>query len=398
MLAQRTKKLKASPTLKLLARARELSAQGNDVIALTVGEPDWETFAPVAKAGIEAIEKGITKYTPASGSVELRTAIIQQAKKDFNIEYSLKEATVASGAKFIIFAALQVLCDEGDEVIIGAPYWVSYPTMIELAGAVPVSIQCGVEHSYKLTADLLEKAITPKTKIFLYCSPSNPTGLAYTKKELMDIAAVLKKYPKIIVISDDMYNRLMLNGEELSPHILQQSPELRDRVIAVNGGSKAYSMTGWRIGWAVGPENIINAMADYQSQATGSASSISQYAAVVAIKESAELIKQVNLKLKFRCDEAIKHFSKIPNIQIVQPDGAFYLWINIEKCLGKKFEDQVVTNSKIFCDILLEKYFLSIVPGNECGVEGFVRLSFAAREELLQKAAVRMDDFISKLK
>lgn len=397
MLSKRTKNLKASPTLALLARARELAAQGNDVVALTVGEPDWATFPKIADAGIEAINKGITKYTPANGTAEIRKAILEKFKADFGLDYSIKEVTVASGAKFIIFAALQVLCDEGDEVIIGAPYWVSYPTMIELSGAKPVIVATDEKTQYKLLAAELEQNITDKTKIFLYCSPSNPTGKAYTREELEEIAEVLRKNPRVIVISDDMYNRLMLSGEYRSPHLLDVAPDLRHRIISVNGGSKAYSMTGWRIGWGVGPENIITAMTDYQSQSTGAASSISQHAAITAIKTSEPEILEVNKKLRSRCKMAIQEFSKIPELKVIVPDGAFYLWVDIQGVLGKKFKGATLKDSKEFCDILLEQFYVSIIPGNECGVEGFVRLSIAASEEQIIKAIGRMKDFVDQL-
>lgn len=398
MLSKRTKNLKASPTLALLARARELAAQGHDVVALTVGEPDWGTFPKVASAGIEAIQKGITKYTPANGTAELRKLISEKFKQEFKVDCGLKNVTVANGAKFVIFAALQVLCDEGDEVIIGAPYWVSYPTMIELSGATPRVVQTDVQTQYKLTASLLEKEINQNTKVFLYCSPSNPTGLAYTVEELQAIAEVLRKHPRIIVISDDMYNRLMLNGDFRAPHLLDVAPDLKDRVIAINGGSKAYSMTGWRIGWGVGPELIITAMADYQSQATGAASSISQHAVMTAILTSDDEIVEVNGKLKKRIELAVQEFSQIPGIEAVVPDGAFYLWVDIRSLLGKEFQGQKVVSSKIFCDILLEKFFVSIIPGNECGVEGYVRLSIAASEEQILKAIARIRDFAVQLK
>lgn len=398
MLSQRTKKLKASPTLSLLAKAKELAAQGNDVVMLTVGEPDWETFAPVSEAGIEAIQKGMTKYTPANGTVELRKVISQQVKNTLGIDYSLKQVMVSGGAKFAIFSALQVLCDEGDEVVIGAPYWVSYPTMIELASATPKIVQCPASTKYKLTAELLEKAISEKTKVFLYCSPSNPTGLAYSKEELEAIAQVLRRHPRVIVISDDMYNRLMLDGSEVSPHLLSVAPDLKDRVIAINGGSKAYSMTGWRIGWAVGPENIITAMADYQSQATGAPSSIAQFAAITAIEKTQALIEDVNKTLVHRSTRAMELFAKISDMKVIRPDGAFYLWVDISKCLGKSYQGQIVDSSKVFCDILLEKFFVSIIPGIECGSEGFVRLSFAAHEDQMAKAIQRISDFVSSLK
>ncbi|RYZ75442.1 MAG: aminotransferase class I/II-fold pyridoxal phosphate-dependent enzyme, partial [Proteobacteria bacterium] len=265
MLSKRAQNLKTSPTLFLVAKAKELQAQGHPVISLTVGEPDWATFPVAAKAGHEAIDTGLTKYTPANGTLELRQAIAAKIKSEIGQEYGPKSVTVASGAKFIIFGALQMLVSPGDEVILNSPYWVSYPTMIELADGVPVIVDCGADVNFKMTPEKLEKAITPKTKAFLFCSPSNPTGVVYSLAELKALAEVLKRHPHVYVISDDMYNRLMLDGSKLAPHILQAAPELKERVVLVNGGSKAYSMTGWRIGWAAGPEKVITAMSDYQS-------------------------------------------------------------------------------------------------------------------------------------
>lgn len=397
MLSKRAQNLKASPTLALVARAKELTAQGHDMISLTVGEPDWRTFEIPSKAGIEAIEKGITKYTPANGTVELRQAIVEKIKKDLGLQYTAKQVTVASGAKYVLFAALQVLCNPGDEVIIATPYWVSYPTMVELADGVPHIVECGIKENFKITPEKLEKAINSKTKAFLFCSPSNPTGLLYSAQELRALAEVLKRHPNVVIITDDIYNNLVFDGSKAAPHILQACPELQDRTIAVNGGSKAYSMTGWRIGWASGPEKIITAMADYQSQSTGSPSSISQHAALAAIKGCDPDIAEVVRKLKVRCEAGMQELNKVPLFKAAKPDGAFYFWVDISACLGKKFEGTVVASSKDFCNILLEKYYVATVPGIECGSEGFMRLSFAVSEETMKRGIARMADLVSKL-
>lgn len=398
MLSKRAKNLKTSPTLFLVAKAKELAAQGHDVISLTVGEPDWATFPVAAQAGIEAIQKGITKYTPANGTMELRQAIVAKIKDELQLDYTPKQITVASGAKFVIFAALQMLCDPGDEVIVATPYWVSYPTMIELADGVPRIVECGEKENYKITPELLEKAISAKTKAFLFCSPSNPTGLLYSAAELKALAEVLRKHPHVNIISDDMYNRLVFDGSRVAPHILQVAPDLKDRTIAVNGGSKTYSMTGWRIGWAAGPEKIITAMGDYQSQSTGSPSSISQHAALAALKNSENDILNVVKVLSKRREAALADFKRIPEFRVSPPDGAFYYWVDIRQCLGKKFEGQPVATSKEFCDILLNKFYVATVPGIECGSEGFMRLSFAVSEETMKRGIDRMKDFVSQLK
>jgi aspartate aminotransferase len=397
MLSQRAQNLKASPTLALVAKAKELSSQGHDVISLTVGEPDWGTFSAPSKAGIEAIEKGITKYTAANGTLELRQAIVGKMKKDLGLEYTPKQITVASGAKYVLFAALQMICSPGDEVIIATPYWVSYPTMVELADGVPRIVECGEKENYKITPALLEKAITPRTKGFLFCSPSNPTGLIYSREELKALAEVLKKHPQVVVISDDIYNNLVFNGERVAPQILQVAPELKERTVAVNGGSKAYSMTGWRIGWAAGPEKLITAMADYQSQSTGSPSSIAQHAALAAIQNCDPDIAAVVKKLIHRAEAGMKEFKRIPEFKVAKPEGAFYFWVDIRACFGKKYQGRTVQNSKDFCDILLEKYYVATVPGIECGSEGYMRLSFAVSEETMKRGIDRMAEFVQSL-
>ncbi|MGZ3796018.1 MAG: pyridoxal phosphate-dependent aminotransferase, partial [Pseudobdellovibrionaceae bacterium] len=369
ILSKRAQNLKTSPTLFLVAKAKELQAQGHPVISLTVGEPDWPTFPAAARAGQEAIEKGITKYTAASGTPELRQAIVEKVKSEIGLDYGVKNVTVASGAKFIIFGALQMLCSPGDEVILNSPYWVSYPTMVELADGVPVIVECGEADHFKMTPEKLEKAITPKTRAFLYCSPSNPTGLVYTREELRALADVLLRHPQVMVISDDMYNRLMFDGNKVAPHILQVAPELKDRVILVNGGSKAYSMTGWRIGWALGPEKIITAMGDYQSQSTGSPSSISQYAALAALKHSEPDIAEVVKVLVRRNATAMTEFKKLPQLRVIEPQGAFYLWVDMKSLYGKTHKNRKIQGSKDFADILLNEYYFATVPGSECGTD-----------------------------
>lgn len=397
-LSKRAQNLKTSPTLFLVAKAKELASQGHDVISLTVGEPDWPTFEIPSKAGIEAIQKNITKYTAASGTVELREAIAAKIKAEIGQSYSVKEISVASGAKFIIFAALQMICSPGDEVIIGTPYWVSYPTMVELADAVPHIVECTELENFKITPERLEKAINAKTRALLFCSPSNPTGLMYSAEELKALAEILKRHPQVVIISDDMYNRLVFDGSSVAPHILQVAPELRDRTIVVNGGSKAYSMTGWRIGWAAGPANLIMAMADYQSQSTGSPSSISQHAAMAALKNCEPDIAQVVKNLIARKNAGLADLSSISEFKVSSPEGAFYFWVNIKACLGRYYGDKLIKTSKDFCDILLDKFFVATVPGIECGSEGFMRLSFAVSEETMKRAVQRMRDFISQLK
>lgn len=398
MLSKRALNLKSSPTLALVAKAKELQAQGHNVISLTVGEPDWPTYKVAAEAGVNAIQTGFTKYTAANGTIELRKAIAMRAEADLGFTYNpAKEIAVTSGAKYAIFAALQVLCDPGDEVIIHSPYWVSYPAMAELADAVPKIVDCKAEHNFKLSAERLEKAITPKTKVFLFCSPSNPTGFVYSKEELKAMAEVLKKHPRVAVISDDMYNRLMLNGTAIAPHLLQVAPELRERTVVINGGSKAYSMTGWRIGWAMGPEKILKAIGDYASQSTGAPSSIAQAAAEKALLHSEADIKNTIELLKTRLDAALKRMAQIKDLQVYKPDGAFYLWINVEKFLGRKYKGETVQSSAQFGKIYLEDFFVATVPGEEFGEPGYMRLSFATETAKFNEAMDRLQKMIDQM-
>jgi aspartate aminotransferase len=397
MLSQRAQSLKTSPTLFLVAKAKELQTQGHDVISLTVGEPDWPTYPAAAEAGIEAIRKGITKYTPAAGTPELKKAIIEATKRDIGQTYAPNEVAVTSGAKFAIFAALQVLCDTTDEVIIHSPYWVSYPTMVELSGGKPVLVTCTEETNFKITAQMLEKAITPNTKAFLFCSPANPTGFIYSKEELKAIADVIKKHPRIVVLTDDMYNRLMFDGSHCAPQILQVAPELRDRTVVINGGSKAYSMTGWRIGWAMGPQKVIQALGDYASQSTGAPSSISQFAAVQAITNCEANIKETNATLIKRMGAALQEFKSIPEFKVFEPQGAFYFWVDVRKALGKTYQGQKIVSSKDFCQVLLEKFYVATVPGEEFGNPGYMRLSFAIGSDRMAQAIGRMRKFINEM-
>lgn len=397
MLSKRAQKLKPSPTLSLVTKAKELEKQGHDVISLTVGEPDWPTFPIASEAGIEAIQKGITKYTSASGTIELRQAIVERTKKDLNLDYLVSEVAVTSGAKFSIFSALQVLCDPGDEVIIPSPYWVSYPAMTELADAVPRIVTCDEKDNFKISAEKLRKNINEKTKVFMLCSPSNPTGFVYTKAELKALAEVLKEFPKIYIISDDIYHRLMFDGSHRADHLLDCEPDLKSRTILINGGSKAYSMTGWRVGWAIGPKLVIQAIADFASQATGAPSSIAQYAAQKVLLGAEENIRETNEKLKSRLLAAQEAFRSIPEFKIFDPQGAFYLWVDVKKVLGRSYRGQMINSSKQLSEVLLEQLYVSTVPGEEFGNPGYIRLSFAIETSRMLEAIVRIKKLTSEL-
>lgn len=399
MISQRGQALKPSPTLAMANRARELQAKGNPVISLTVGEPDWPTLQVAQEGGIAAIRAGKTKYTPAHGTPELRKALIPWIQEETGQTYSENEIVVGSGAKFVIAAALQMLIDPGQEVIIPTPYWVSYPVMAELAGGVPKIVECGASEKFKLTAAALEKAITSKTKMLILCGPSNPTGIAYSKEELKSLSNVLLKHPQVLVISDDIYNRLMLDGSGLAPHLLQVEPTLRNRTLCVNGASKAFSMTGWRIGWAAGPVNIMKVMADYLSQTTSNPCSISQAATLAAIEQGRPELKEKVQELARRCEIGLGALSKVPGLKVTKPDGAFYFWVDVTNWFGKTHSPtgRKLQNSKEVAELLLDHSFLATVPGVEFGSEGFLRLSFATSEKNFAEACQRLKDLGSSL-
>ncbi|MCB0355849.1 MAG: pyridoxal phosphate-dependent aminotransferase [Bdellovibrionales bacterium] len=397
MLANRVKNLKPSPTLALAAKAKELKAQGNDVISLTVGEPDWDTFATIKQAAIQAIENGETKYTPASGMPELRKIIAEQTSKDLSLNYAAEEVTVSAGGKFVIFSALQSLLDPGDEVIIPAPYWVSYPTQVELAEGKPVIVPTKKENRFMLTGAELEKAITDKTKMLIINSPSNPTGNMYSAEALNDLAQVLLKYPKIMLMSDDIYNRLVFNKEGLAPHILHQAPQLKDRVIIINGVSKTYSMTGWRLGWALGPKSVIAAMSNYQSQSVSCAAAFTQRASIEAIRACDEELKSSIKSLLVRRDFVIEHLNQLAHVTLEVPDGAFYVWPDISYYLGKSWQGKKLVDSGDFSTALLESQMVATVPGKEFGQEGYLRLSYAVKEERMKEAIARIQTFLQQL-
>jgi aspartate aminotransferase len=398
MLSKRLKELKASPTLALAAKAKQLQSEGHDIVSLTVGEPDWPTYDKAKKAAKIAIDENKTTYTPASGIPQLRQAIADLISPQLGVPIKPNQVTVGAGAKFIIYAALVALLDEGDEVIIPSPYWVSYPEMVELAGGKPKIVKCDQQTNFKMTAEQFKKAIGPKTKVLLLNSPSNPTGAEYTRKELESIVEVLNANPQIAIISDDIYNQLSFSKESLSTHVININPQLFSRCVSVNGISKAYSMTGWRIGWAVGPEEIIKAMGNFQSQTTGASCSISQWASVTAINDCKQEVKDALVALKQRKDFFIEQISSVKGLKIFNPDGAFYLWVNVEAWLNKTYLNTKLTDSKVIAERLLEDEKLAVVPGLEFGLDGYLRLSFAASRENLLKAVERFNHFQNSLK
>jgi aspartate aminotransferase len=397
MLSRKARSLKPSPTLAIAAKAKELSAQGHSVISLSVGEPDWDTFPAIKEAGIQAIQAGQTKYAPSNGTPQLRTAIAHKTRELLGVEYKPTEVTVSTGAKFILFGALQMLCDPGDEVLIPAPYWVSYPTMVELVDGVPVIVPSDELSQFKVHAHHIEKKITPKSKILLLNSPSNPTGQVYTRAEIEDLVKLLRKHPNLVVISDDIYNQLVFEGEAVAPHILHVAPDLKDRVVVVNGASKTYSMTGWRIGWALGNEAIIKAMSNYQSQTVSCASPFTQAAVLAALQADDTQLKAHVQTLIGRRNSFVGALNDVPGWRAGLPQGAFYVWADIRALLGRKWQGKVLKGSSEVAEALLESQKVAVVPGGESGLEGYLRLSFAVHERDLTEAVHRIRNFTAEI-
>ncbi|MES2856753.1 MAG: pyridoxal phosphate-dependent aminotransferase, partial [Bdellovibrionota bacterium] len=335
--------------------------------------------------------------TPANGIPDLRKAIIEQTEKDLGVKYELNEVTVSSGAKFVLFAALQAVVEAGDEVILVAPFWASYTTMVELAQGIPKIAVCGEDVDFKLTPAILKAAITPKTKAILLNSPSNPTGKVYSKEELKGLAEVLRLHPKVAIISDDIYNKLSFESK-IAPHLLQVAPDLKDRVIILNGASKSYSMTGWRLGWALGPKHIIGAMTAYQSQSVSCASATSQYAAIEAIRGSDKDLANTVEHLKKRRDFLVSELKKIPGMRVAIPEGAFYLWVSVDAYMGKTYKGKAMHNSADICLALLDDKLVAAVPGVEFGLDGYLRLCYTLENDKGKQAVDRMSAFFGECK
>lgn len=386
--AKRLDPVKPSPTLAVAAKAAALRKAGRDIIGLGTGEPDFDTPDHVKQAAIQAIEAGFTKYTPVDGTPELKEAIIAKFKRDNGLDYQPNQILVSVGAKQSCYNLCQALLNPGDEVLILAPYWVSYPDMALLAGATPVVISAPTEQRYKITPEQLEAAITPKTKLLFLNSPSNPSGMAYTHAELEALGQVLLKYPNIIIATDDIYEHILWSGPFVN--LLDACPELYNRTVVLNGVSKAYAMTGWRIGYAGGPADLIQAMKIIQSQSTSNPCSIAQKAAVEALNGPQDVIGTMREAFHERHNYLIKRLSAMPGIQVLPADGTFYLFPNIQAVITRLgLADDVA-----FAEALLDKAGIALVPGTAFGTPGCIRLSFATDLDTLKKAMDRLEQFI----
>lgn len=391
-LSHRVQAIKESPTLAITAKAQKLKAEGRDVVALAAGEPDFDTPDHIKAAAIEAINKGFTKYTPVSGTPGLKKAIVEKFKRDNGLDYEVSQVLVSVGGKQSFYNLCQAYINDGDEVIIPAPYWVSYPDMAILAGGVPVVIECGIEQGYKLSPAQLEAAITPKTKLVVINSPSNPTGAVYTLEELAALGAVIKKNPHVLVASDDMYEHVML-GDTKFYTLLNACPELKDQVIVLNGVSKAYSMTGWRIGYAAGPQKLIKAMENIQSQSTSNPTSISQVAAEAALNGDQGCITPMLEAFNTRHVYVVDRFNAMRGLKCLRAGGAFYAFVDAREAIALLAAEGKISAATDMAlgSFLLETQDVAVVPGSAFGAEGYFRISFATSMQNLEKALDRIE-------
>jgi len=385
-LSHRVQAVKPSPTLAITARAAQMRAAGKDIVGLGAGEPDFDTPEHIKAAAVEALAKGFTKYTAVDGIASLKKAIIDKFKKDNGLDYQPKQVLVSCGGKQSSFNLTQALLNPGDEVIIPAPFWVSYPDMVLLADGVPVIIETTQAQRFKVTPEQLRAAITPKTRLIFINSPSNPSGIAYTLDELKALGDVLKEYPNIIIATDDMYEHILWKQGTFA-NILNAHPDLYDRTVVMNGVSKAYSMTGWRIGYAAGPADLIEAMTTVQSQSTSNPTSISQVAAEAALTGDQSFIDDMCVEFKKRHDYVVAEFNKIDGIDCIETDGTFYVFPNIEKLLARL---DGIDDDLGFSEYLIEHAGVALVPGSAFGTPGHIRISIATSMANLEKAMERI--------
>lgn len=395
-LSQRVQTIKESPTLAVTARAAKLKAEGRDIIGLGAGEPDFDTPQHIKDAAKQAIDRGFTKYTPVTGIPGLKKAIVAKFKNENGFDYNEKEVIVGVGGKQCIFNLALAVLNPGDEVIIPAPYWVSYADIALVAEATPVIVECGIEQAFKITPQQLEAAITPRTKLFMINSPSNPTGSVYTLAELQALGEVLKRHPHILVATDDMYEHVNLSGEKFH-NILNAAPELKNRCIVLNGVSKAYSMTGWRIGYAAGPEHIIKAMGILQSQSTSNPTSISQVAAQAALEGPQDCIEPMLQAFRERHEYVVDRFNRMPGLQCLKAGGAFYAFPDARQAIAAlhKAGKLPAATDMALSEYLLEKVGVAVVPGSAFGAEGYFRISFATSMDNLRNALDRIEQALS---
>ncbi len=382
--------VKPSPTLEITRLAGELRRQGHDVIGLSQGEPDFDTPSHIREAAKQAIDRGMTRYTDVDGTPELKDAIVRKFERENGIRYERSQISVGTGGKQVIFNALQATLDAGDEVVVPAPYWVSYPDMVRLAGGTPVEVACPASQGFKIRPEQLAAAIGPRTKWLILNSPSNPTGAGYAAEELAALAQVLDRHPQVHVLTDDMYEHIRYDGWRFST-LVGVAPRLADRTLTVNGVSKAYSMTGWRIGYAGGPRALIVAMATIQSQTTSNPCSVAQAAAVAALDGPLDFLAERNEVFRQRRDLCLGAFNSIDGMSCRTPEGAFYLFPSVAGLVGRRTPDgRTLANDADVSRYLLESARVAVVPGSAFGAEGYFRISFATATERLEQACDRI--------
>jgi len=390
------KRIKPSPTLAVTQKARELKAAGKDVIGLGAGEPDFDTPENIKQAAIDAINRGETKYTAVDGTPKLKVAIVEKFKRENKLNYETKQISVGTGGKQIIYNAMMATVNPGDEVIIPAPYWVSYPDIVLLAGGNPIIIECSENENFKITPEKLKNSITSKTKWLILNSPSNPTGSCYSENEIKSLAKILIENKQVHILSDDIYEHITYG--KFNFFTIAQINELKDRTLTMNGVSKSYAMTGWRIGYGAGPVEIIKAMAKIQSQSTTNPSSISQAAAVEALNGPQNFIMERSKEFQERRDFVVKSLNEIKDLSCINPDGAFYVFPNCSKCLNKKDKKgKLLKTDSDFVESLLENNGVAVVQGSAFGLEGYFRISYATSMQNLKNALKRISEFCNNL-
>jgi aspartate aminotransferase len=394
--SKRLEAVKPSATMAMTARAIQLRREGRDIISLSVGEPDFPVFPHVEAAIAEALKKGQTKYTAPNGTAELREAISDWMYAQVGVRYPIGQIVATSGAKQALYNACQALLDDGDEAVIPNPYWVSYPEMVRLAGARPVELMLRAGDGWSPAAADWEKVFTPRTRLLMFSSPSNPTGAVWSEAALQGLARALEKFPQIVVLSDDIYDKLTYGGVQCR-NLLQIAPQLAPRTVLINGCSKAYAMTGLRLGWACGPQEIISGMNKVQDASTSNPSSLSQAGAVAALRGPQDLLESMRVQFEKRRHLMVELLSRIPGVEAHEPTGAYYVFPDVSGILGRKFGGQPVTTDVRFAEILLEEFGVAVVPGSAFGRAGFLRLSFATSEPQIRGAMERLGRFVAAL-
>lgn len=388
-------KLPPSITLAITAKAKEMKAEGKDVVGFGAGEPDFNTPQNIIDACKKALDEGKTKYVPASGINELKDAVANKFKRDNSLTYERNQIIISTGGKQCLFNTLMALTNPGDEILIAKPYWVSYPDLIALSGGNCIVVDTREEEDYKFTLDNLESSLTPKTKAIIVNSPNNPTGTVYSREELESIADFCKKHD-IFIISDEIYEPLIY-GEEKHISIASLSEDAYNRTVVINALSKAYAMTGWRLGYAAGPKDLIKIMGNIQSHTTSNSTSFVQYAAVEALNGDQSFIPLMNEEFRLRRDYMIERADKIKGLDYIYPKGAFYLMLDVRYFIGKHFRGNTIKSSLDLADMLLSEYLVAVVPGSGFGLEGFLRLSYAINRDAIKKGFDRIEEFLAEI-